>query len=682
MATDTIPIPVARALKWLNNDKSEYGDARDSEIRCMQAAYDGHLFDLDKYAYRNSSLTDIDPAERAGAGAGPRLTELNAPFVRGAVEDWKAICGIVPSFTIPPEDPSDPASQSRADFIEKIVYAIASDSDLESQVIMGAHYSTLFGAKIMTVFPFLDEKRVRLEIRSPYRAYARPIDRRGNLMYVAFDYDEYTEVVLEQYPEVEAMFRGKAERSRPETVTVTEWWDQDYRMLLINRAWVPGMPMVRHNLGFVPARVVQNIVGPGFWGRSDVYQILHITQLYSELISMVQDAMYRSVYDPPIIFDDNEIKTLDVRMGEAIQLSANARVGTLRSNVQVPEANAMLALLEHLARIGSGWPEVLSSTMDSDVISGKAFVAAQEPVAARAALRHIIDARNMEACMGMALRMYERLWPNDEISIFMVPGGVRTNIIPTAGKAEATRVTFVPSRDIAGKYDVVCTYPTSGADTYRETIRQLQLKNAGLLSDETFWQINRGFDSEAEIARLERQAIRDAQRQAAAQSIMADAQMQAQIRMAMQLAQIQQGVQAQQAGAAPEGMMGQPEAAAGAVPQMVGAGEAETETTAAPPIPAQPTPAAAARRATLAEVRNAIAAVTGLRGRVFVGGQIVSTGMTEGPIEIWLTDMQDKGPIFQQTLLGRQKRFLVHALDPDNPPTIQLVEITPGQGGA
>jgi hypothetical protein len=152
-------------------------------------------------------------------------------------------------------------------------------------------------------------------------------------MYVAFDYDEYTEVVLEQYPEVEAMFRGKAERSRPETVTVTEWWDQDYRMLLINRAWVPGMPMVRHNLGFVPARVVQNIVGPGFWGRSDVYQILHITQLYSELISMVQDAIYRSVYVPPSIFGDTEIK-LSRSHGRGDSLSANARVGTLRSNVR------------------------------------------------------------------------------------------------------------------------------------------------------------------------------------------------------------------------------------------------------------------------------------------------------------------------------------------------------------
>ncbi len=64
----------------------------------------------------------------------------------------------------------------------------------------------------------------------------------------------------------------------------------------------------------------------------------------------------------------------------------------------------------------------MSSELDSSIISGKAFTAAQGPVAARAALKAHRHGEYMQRVNSFALMLYDKLYPNEEIEILRVTG--------------------------------------------------------------------------------------------------------------------------------------------------------------------------------------------------------------------------------------------------------------------
>lgn len=684
---NVVPPAVESARRWLKRERSEHLQ-RDVQIRRLNNAYDSKLYDLDNSGNDTvMTRTMKDSIGEVGQGSNPRYSEIPVPMVRAITEDWKSLMAVSPNHACPPVSPGEDQSEREADRREQIVSGIFWDSAMDFRIQEGAHYRSLHGAELCYCLPDPTDKRVRIESRSPYRTYARLINNRRELMYMGWDWEEVTEYVLEMYPTVEkyldetnGVTRKGGRTTYPDKIVMTEWYDRNNRVVLVGDKWVDDMPYVNHKWGFVPGQVIPNIVGVGLWGQSDALYAVHLSQLYSEMLSMVQDGLFQNIYDIPIIFDDQPVGKVQVGPHEALQMSSKAHTGSLRGDVKMAEGSLILDILERVARIGSGWPKTQSSEMDTAVISGKAFVAAQGPVAARAALKHVIHAMCLERVTGYALKLYEHHFPNDEIKLMAVAGPSRTSVVAERS-AMGNPVAFVPSRDIAGNYTVFVNFPPGGSDQYRSTIEQLQLVEAGIISAETVRQNRPGIDPKAERMRIERETQEKAQLQADAATVMARASMNLQMEQAMAMAQAQAGA----AGAA--GQPGQPPAQAPpgqGAPAPQGAAPAPT-TGQEPPARAQAVQGAQQgqqgewQRVTRAEVRAEMALVKPIRGRVFLMGAIARLGWSTGVIEVGLTDMVDKATLAQKTSFGRQGRLIFQKIDEDSPPNARLIDVTPKQ---
>jgi hypothetical protein len=650
--SDLMPEPMERAKRWLDKTASD-DHARDYEYEKLASAYDGFLFDLDQGSMnkRDSVMTRTLKDEAAGNGGAPLFHEIPANLVRPLTEDWKSVIGVPPSVYCPPSRPGDQEASMRANMREKIIEAIDSDSAMDIHFLEGAHYQTLYGCQIHQCIPDPEAKRIYKRVASPYHAHARVGMDGINLHYLAFDWEEDAELLRDEYPGVRHVLDAKAD-----TVKITEWNDKNVRLFLIDGKYVEDLPYVEHNWGFVPAAIIPNIVGTGsIWSRSDAQQAVYLSQILSEEISMEHDALFQHVHDDVFVFADKPINQMGVGPYEITQVEKDAKVQLLHQGLALPEIGSSLATLERLIRLQGGWPEVMSSELDSSVISGKAFSAAQGPVAARAAIKHIVMAGYMQRVNSFALMLYEKLFPDEEIEILRVTGNVATSMFPKAGRSGSEYVSFIPRRDIGGRYDNLLTFSPAGSDRYRQAIEWLQYAEAGVISLNFIRENTKGIDPQAMEAEVAREFMEKAERQVRAQQMAMGAQMQAQMQMAAQAPQ----------GAAPQ--------AAGQPPTEVAVGPMSPEPQTNEPAPA--VPGAKPGRVTLREATQIFKGVRNIRGQVVLAGAIVTTGWTDGPIEVYVEDPQDKGTLIRGTPYGKSGKLLFHGFPP--PEDEQMVDVTP-----
>jgi len=665
----TEPEAVKTAKKWLQKTASEDA-SRDAEYEKLAAAYDGFLFDLEQgdMTKRDSIISRTLKDDGSTDDGGDNFYEIPANMVRPLTEDWKSVIGVLPTVYVPPTQSGDPASSMNANKRERILEAIDFDSAMSIHFMEGAHYQTLYGCQIHQCVPDPDMKRVRKRVLSPYRAHARTGLDGINLHYLAFDWDEDTDLLVEEYPGLKAMLK-KEDGEWPETMKVTEWNDKNHRLFLVDGKYVEDLPLVTHNWGFVPAVVIPNIIGTGsLWSRSDAQQAVYMTQIFSEVISMQHDALFQQVHDQVMVFADKPVTQFGVGPHQFTQFEREAKVNMLHAGVALPDVSASLAVLERLIRLQGGWPEVMSSQLDSSVISGKAFNAAQGPVQARAALKHIIMAEYMQRNNSFALMLYDKLFPNEEIEILRVTGGVSTNIFPKAGRNGSEYITFTPSRDINGRYDNLLTFSPTGTDRYRQAIEWLQYAEAEVISLNFIRENTPGIDPQAMEAEVAREFMEKAERSIRANSMAMQAQMQA----------MGQGsaTGASTAGAPTGAPAGAEAAPAEATPTQ--APMTLTQTPAPQTPQASPElPGAKAGRVTIREATQIFKAVRNVRGEVYLAGAIVSTGWTDGPIEVYVENPQDKGTLIRGTPYGAGGKLLFHTFPlPDDE---KVVNVTPAE---
>ena len=692
----TMPEPVRKARRWLAKERPD-DEVRDIEIEKLAAAYDGFIWSLAQGVYGkkqlNPTLQDLDSNNDDDQF---RYAEVSINLVKPMVEDWKSVMGILPSIKCAPAKPGDTVSQRRADKREKIIGGVWTDSNMTEQFLDGAHYRTLFGSEVVYLMPEPDLERVRMRVASPYRCHAKRMPYSPELHHLAFDIDYDTEELVEDYPECLPIIekKGRMVGGRmvyPEEVVVTQWMDRQCRFFLVEDEWIEGLPYVMHGLGYVPGTVIPNVAGiNNVWGRSDAHQLVHLSQLISELISMSYDATFQRVYDELVFFADKPITDISAGAFEALQVhQKDAKVELMHAGLQLPEIQTNLSNLERFGRLVAGWPLVQSSELDSSYVSGKAFAAAQGPVAARAALKHMITAVHYQRINSMALMLYEKYFPDREINLQVIDGGMHTSSLPVKA---AEPVVFVPRQDIAGDYGNQLVFLPAGMDRYRQTIEMLQLKEARVLSGEFIRQNMPGVDADAIVAQIRRETMEEAENAANAQGLI----MQKQMELQAQMLQQQMQAAAVAGGPTPEGSPGGGQApaagpsggaaprgpapagnAGGGGPQPVSGAGGGTPTPA--PSNRQAQPGVPRNRVTLAEAKRVFRSLRKIRGEIYLGGSLVSVGYTDGPIDVWLTDPNDGAAVISQTPYGAERRLNIHSARNGRLPDEPLVNVTPAK---
>jgi hypothetical protein len=691
LSQGSVPPAVESARRWMQRDNPTVSQ-RDREIERLSTAYEGRLFNLEdstRPGELSATLKDTRKKQAAQDDAGHRATEIEVNLVRPLIEDWKSVVGIIPTVGIPSRNPGDPEAQRSADLRERIIGATWTASNMVMRFLEGAHAQLLFGSQIPYVVPDPDLDVVEIRVKTPYRAYARAQTDGVALHYLGFQTDEDSELLFDLYPNLHKVIKGEKRGDitvYPDEFTVTEWMDKDHRFFLVDGQWIEDLPYVEHKWGFVPGVVIPNVVGTGnIWSHPEVTQVIGIAQIMSETISMAHDGLFQQVYDTPVLFDDRPVTQLTSGPYEALQLSSDAKIQMLHGGQSSPEVSQALATLERYFRLVGGWPSVLSSELDSSIVTGKAFVAAQGPVSARAAVKHLVMAACYQRINSFALAIWEKVFRNQKMELFRVDGSVPLSMFPNAGRNASEFVTFQPKKDIAGQYENTLSFNAAGTDQYRHIISLLQLKEAEVLSTEYVRQSIPGVDSKEETARIEAEFQRKIQRELGAQQ--AAMQAQAQQQMQMMAAQQQMAGAGQQQAQAPgqpggappppQEQAAQPPAALRAIPGGRGEQQAPQQ---APQSPSRSTPTG--NRITLQQARDQFTRVKPVRGRIFLGGAIVEQGYSEGPIDVFLTEANDWSAILSQTRLGAQKRLVRHVMrktedgTPDMP-NEQVIEVTP-----
>ena len=687
----TQPEAVLRARRWLEQERPDDG-IRDREIEKLAAAYDGYIWDLEGGKWQTGGRTGPsgtvatlkDAARTKGDEDSFRYSEVSVNLIRPQTEDWKAVLAVLPTISVPPRKRGDRMAQQKADLREAIIQSVWSDSNMVIQFVEDTHYRTLYGSTAVYVMPEPSQKRVRIRVRPPYRCHSRYKMDGSLLHHLAWDMDEETEMLAEMYPGIKRFLKGERVAGRvrfPTTMRVTEWNDENNRIFLIDDTWYPDLPLIEHNWGFVPGTVIPNVLGTGsIWARSDAQQVIHLSQMISELMSMSYDAVFQKVYDEVVAFSEKPISQLSAGPFELTQIhDTGGRLELMHSGMALPDIQSSLGNLERYGRLVGGWPEVLSGEMDSSYISGKAFSAAQGPVAARAAIRHKISAVHYQKINVFALLLYDMLFPTSEIAMWNMDLSLADSAFPNAAKKAAKELNFVPSRDIAGQYENVLQFLPAGTDRYRQTVEWLQWLEAEVISLDWMRDQIPGLDTVAIDQQIRQRLMEKAELQARAQGILQKQQMEMQMQM-----------MAAQAGAQPPGAPSGAGGAAGAQqpqpPTQVGGQERITlaqgpgarQREALGPGAQGPGPAPRPRnRVTLAEAKQAFSRVRRILGEVFLGGAIVATGYTDGQIEVWVTVPDDKGTLINGTVYGAQKRLLFHPLKEGEVPDEAVVNVTP-----
>jgi len=77
----------------------------------------------------------------------------------------------------------------------------------------------------------------------------------------------------------------------------------------------------------------------------------------------------------------------------------------------------------------------------------------------------------------------------------------------------------------------------------------------------------------------------------------------------------------------------------------------------------------------LREATQVFKAVRNVRGDVYLAGAIVATGWTDGPIEVYIEEPQDKGTLIRGTPYGKNGKLLFHNFP--LPEDERVVNVTP-----
>ena len=597
----------------------------------------------------------------------------------------------LPMIRVPSDDPSSTRARHQAEVKEECLYGLWAENQVVTVSSNMGWFLPLMGDCFLGCIPDVDAQLVRMLLRSPEHAFPIPTyDRMGQPKAIIFAWKVKESVARREFPSYnpalalpELSEKGRRKDPDPD-VEILEWSDENEFSRWVGDQRIAG---VEHNFGRNLWRQVKFIDVPGeAWGHGAVEQSIGRVHLGNVLGSLIYDAAMANVF-PPLVLEDPQKFSEEIPTGPGAVLAVNAggKASYLTSPVgQLLQQMGLLQQLDQSVKQSTSMPDVSFGIAEQSIITGKAINELQG--AGTGSLVEFVQGTGIGAAFSYwnetALYIIRRMFPDDTIYLQGVRPRSRFDLKPTefAWKHKG--------REIQGslRNDVVFN-PLMGIA--QKVVTNLQLKGAGLVSDEYARdQIGIG-DSEEMEEQIAREAIDKGIVGMIIQALQADPTAAGAEKAEGQVAAYLTGAP----GPAPEPHpLLQAGAPQGALPPGPAAPQASPTGAQPQPAPQPAGPAAAAQpqaqqagggTVTIDAATAAFQAVQGIVGRVFLVGEIVVRGQTNGDIEVALTDGADRKTL-AAGLPDYQGRLVFHSVV--NEPTERFVEVTPGtppqQGGA
>ena len=470
-----------------------------------------------------------------------------------------------------------------------------------------------------------------------------------------------------------------------DTAEIIEYHDNKQFWIWVDGQQVAGL---EHNLGFNLFDQVQfmNVPGEAF-GHGAIEQILSLNEVSNALISLIFQNVLENVF-PPLVVEDPQ------KMPEVFERGAGAVITTNpggRASYLTPPAGVLQAqvgfnqYLEQIQKNTSGMPDVSFGQSDASIITGAAVSELQG--AGTGSMVEMVQQTGigpgLASWNAKCLHLYKNAF--DKGDKFKFFGVQPRSFSDMSGEMFSFEI---GGKDIKGGLNNEVVYGPH-LNLHEKVVMNLQLKGAGVVSDSyVMEQVGIG-DSEAMNTEIASEAIQKALIAAVAQSIQDPSALESGEQDVIRLVEGRAVAAGGSAGGSPSPPVGAPPGAppgltpagpGGAPPPGIGgpAEPAGPQSGLSPLDQAQLGPGGEAPEEgaiTIDEVVPAFQGVTGIKGRVFLVGEIVLSGQTTTDVEVAVTERSDREQLGTQL---PQFNGLLDVRHVREEPEEAWLEVTPG----
>jgi hypothetical protein len=430
---------------------------------------------------------------------GPFENPIVANMVDIAARDLSEVIAPLPSFSCTSTSMASETQRKKADKRGEIVNGIVNFSDLQTQMFNAADRYVTYGFVPAQVEIDIDDNMPRIKFIDSLGSYP-VIDRYGRVTMFFQRMNKPTEELMAKYPEVAHLIYDKNNTSTMSEIVRFHDKDQDLifmpnkNNLVLDRAPnVMGECMVRV--------VMRPSIDDQSRGQFDDVLAIQVAKARYALLSL--EAATKSVQAPIAMPLDSQ----ELALGPDAIMRSSKPNEIRRVPLELPNnVFAQSSVLESELRLGSRFPEARTGNSDASIITGQGVKALMGGFDTQIKTAHAMFARAFTELLGLALKVDEKIFKDQEKQLRGVFNGTPYDI------------KYKPSRDIAGDYTVDIQYGLmAGLDPNRALVFGLQARGDKLISrDFLRRQMPFSFNATNEEQKVETEELRDAMKQAIA----------------------------------------------------------------------------------------------------------------------------------------------------------------------
>lgn len=556
-----------------------------------------------KYKERNSDFKILRAAYegRYWEGAETEGITLIYNLLNSAVHRYVDYLATLPDIRVIPPG-LEVKDQEFADTLEKVLYGIWDENLLDIKLQQMVFYQALLGLIVIHTRPDPDSPaKIIHEIGVP--EYFYPLPKK----------DDFTKLEAVIYASPDLTLETHEHPMEYSSDEVVQYWDAE-GVVYIKDSQI--QKTIRHNFGFVPWTYAQNRIRPHrVHGSSDLEQAVGLMDYLNTLFSYKADIIEWAA-DPPMILKGSNLAPQDVPRGphSVIPIEQEADIKFLQWTGSPPDIDNQISLTQKAIQDMLGLAEPAWGRHLPSGVSGATVREFMSGPAARISAKQLLIGRALVEANAMSLRIAEKVYPNEEL----VYCGIKR------GQAFSVRL---KGKDIKGHTRNRVIWKPGGLDASAKVNNELQKMGARVQSRITTME-NLGIEQPLD----ENKRIRD--------DILEERQREA---------PLSPGVKPGMEGKVPEGAES-PEVNEAEEKKILEALLKEEagkvgKTGKEKGVPEEEIESEGEGRITLSEVVKALQAVRKLTGEVWLIGEIVTQGWTEGNIDVALTDLKDKATI-------------------------------------
>ena len=409
----------------------------------------------------------------------------------------KSFIATIPTVRCPPTKPDDDASRALAEKLERVIAGFWQYSLIGKRMNQLGYWNPALGTTIGVIWPDVENKRPKMQMRSPYGFYPVIKDIDGYELSAAIFNTRYTR------RQVKAMYPALPFDASSEVIEVTQYIGEKQIVTIIDDQY--RVKQVENKWGFVPIVMIPNeTFGEGPWGDSDIEWAIPLQSEYNYRMTL-QNAILEMTIMQPLAIEDGDNLPEEIPMGprDAIPVNPGGKVYRVPP-VQVPyqylqSQNDLLKMLDRVGQV----PEVMRSEYSGNVMTGKGVSALLGPTQMAFNVKGNEIYPALAVLNKMALRMWDAMWPKETHTVYSVDNENHMSV-----------ETFTTD-EFDGWYENVVTVDTSSYfDANSKFIMNLQAVQNRLMSRQTASAAVPGVDDavlEAQLIAKELQADMDMQ---------------------------------------------------------------------------------------------------------------------------------------------------------------------------